>query len=284
MTTKLNDNRERRGYWKDQMEAAYAFMMEVMEYPVEECGEPLVDLRAAVDDAEVEVVFSDSKLAETFDRVFMLRQGLIEGFVGAGREMNDRGWVMKVEDGYRTIAMQQQIGRTPAVFDSVLTRVTWELDGVKPTPELVFRRLTVLTATYPKIGTHTSGSAVDISVLNREDGTEVDRGGPYIELSELTPMDSPFPSEQARQNRRAITDLMARHGFVTYPFEFWHYNANDAYGHILNKTGRPAPYGSVELVDKNGAVRPVANPKDPLHSPEDIQQAIEAAIARAERV
>jgi hypothetical protein len=36
------------------------------------------------------------------------------------------------------------------------------------------RRAIVLTANMPKIGVHMSGSAIDISVFHRDDGTDSD--------------------------------------------------------------------------------------------------------------
>ena len=276
-------NRDRITYWQTQMDAAHDFMMQVMDYPVQESHEPLVDLRAADDDAHVEVTFSETKLAGRFDRIFFLRQGLIDNFTAAARAFNDRGWIIHLEDGYRTLAMQRHLSLDPRVFDAVLQRTIWELNGQQPSPELLFRRLTVLVATYPKIGTHTSGSAVDISVLDRTTHTPIDRGGPYLEMSELTPMTSPFPSETAQQNRREITTLMAQHGFVAYPYEFWHYNANDAYHHLLARTNQPAPYGSINLTDQTGPIRnvqPVPNPNDPLHTPDQIRTAIQQALTR----
>ncbi|RYF73986.1 MAG: hypothetical protein EOO39_09405, partial [Cytophagaceae bacterium] len=83
-----------------------------------------------------------------------------------------------------------------------------------------------LSATTAKTGTHVSGSAIDISVYSLEDGSEIDRGGPYLEMSELTPMKSPFVLESSLRNRQEITDVMAQHGFVAYPFEFWHYKGH----------------------------------------------------------
>jgi hypothetical protein len=144
----------------------------------------------------------------------------------------------------------------------------------------MFRRMTALTATFPKIGTHMSGSAIDISVLRTADLAEIDRGGPYIELSELTPMDSPFVSAEARRNRAEISEVMRRHGFVAYPYEFWHYSKGDAYTAYLTGSGSPARYGPVDLDPVSGNVNPISDAKKPLHSMEDIENHIESALSR----
>lgn len=281
MQVDRSDNEARRAYWREQMETAAHFMDTISACPVEENGEPLVALREVAAIEGPRVAFSETRIADRFGRLFFLREGLIEPFLGAAREMNERGWVLKVEDAYRSVAMQTALGAAERIFDMILERVVWELAGGTPGPELVFRRVTALVATWPKIGTHMSGSAIDISVLRQDDGTEIDRGAPYIEMSERTPMTSPFVDDAARRNRGEITALMARHGFVAYPYEFWHYSQGDAYDEYLNKTGRPGRYGAVELDPTSGRTTAVADPLAPLHTTAEIETRIEQALRRS---
>ena len=267
----------RRAYWSEQLNAASAMLDRCMDYPVQDCLEPLVSLRKAVDDAGVEVLFSTSPIAGDLPRIFFLRKGLIGDFLAVAQEMNRRGWVLRVEDGFRTREMQKAVARRKLVFDTVLKRVIWELEGKVPSPEFMLRRLTAMVVTIPKLGTHMSGSAIDISVTDRKTGADLDRGGPYLEISELTPMDSPFISAEARKNRGDITAVFRSRGFVPYPYEFWHYNKDDAYDELLADSGKPARYGAVDWNPADGSVIPIPNPKDSLHSIEEIR----AEIARA---
>ena len=277
-----SDEVARRAYWTQQLEAAYAFMFEsILPYPVVECGEPFVSLREAAGQADVVVAFSSLKHVNNLDRLFYLREGQISNFLGAAKKMNELGWVLRVEDGYRTREIQKYLGLTPKVFDAVLQRVMWELEGKVPSPEFMFRRCSALVATVPKFATHMSGSAIDISVMNRNDpALEVDRGGPYIELSELTPMDSPFVSGVGQRHRNQITALMRDCGFVEYPWEFWHYSSGDAYDQFLRKTGKPAIYGAVDWDPVTNVVTPMADATAPLNSEEEIRTEIEAALQR----
>ena len=277
-----SDEVARRAYWTQQLEAAYAFMFEsILPYPVVECGEPFVSLREAAAQADVVVAFSSLKHVNNLDRLFYLREGQIPNFLGVAKKMNELGWVLRVEDGYRTREIQKYLGLTPKVFDAVLQRVMWELEGKVPSPEFMFRRCSALVATVPKFATHMSGSAIDISVMNRNDpALEVDRGGPYIELSELTPMDSPFVSGVGQRHRNQITALMRDCGFVEYPWEFWHYSSGDAYDQFLRKTGKPAIYGAVDWDPVTNVVTPMADATAPLNSEEEIRKEIEAALQR----
>jgi D-alanyl-D-alanine dipeptidase len=226
----------------------------------------------------VRVLFSSLPHAAGSSRLYYLRRGLLPSFIAAARELNERGWALRVEDAFRTRYMQKHLALRPDIFDKVLSKVAWELEGRRPGPELLRRRLAALVAMNPKVGTHTSGSAIDVSVVQLADGAEVDRGAPYIELSEKTPMDSPFVSAGAQANRREITALMARHGFVTYPFEFWHYNAGDALEGCLNGSRAPARYGPVDFDPATGEVSPLADPTAALNSLQEIGSRAEAFL------
>lgn len=278
--TNQPDDDARRLYWAAQMDEAHAFMGQIRDYPVAECGEPLVLLTAAVRGTGIEVSFSERPHVQGLPRLYWLRAGLIDPFLDCARAMNDRGWILQVEDAFRTVTMQKFLARAPYTFDVVVQRLLWEGKGTLPPVELMMRRIGALVAAAPKVGTHMSGSAIDISVLDRTTGQELDRGGPYLEMSELTPMTSPFVTPAALANRQAITALMRDYGFVAYPWEFWHYNQGDAYDHYLNHTGQPAQYGAINFSLTDGKVEPLADPLTPLNSPAEIEAELQGALAR----
>lgn len=276
------DEKARRAYWTEQMELGYQMVEKLIAFPVQECGERFASLPQAADAANVEMLFSTSKIAGDLDRVFYMRESLADDLMQAGRTMNERGWILKIEDGFRTLEMQRQLVRKPQVFDAVVKKCLWENSGEVPSAKMVFRRAIVLTANMPKIGTHMSGSAVDISVFRRDDGSEVWRGNAYLEMSERTPMRSPFVEPDALANRLAITSLMESHGFMHFPFEFWHFNKGDAGDHILNGNPAPARYGPVHWDPRTNEVTPVADPTALLNPLPVIEQEIAAALNRAQ--
>jgi hypothetical protein len=93
-------------------------------------------------------------------------------------------------------------------------------------------------------------------------------------------MNSPFVSAVGLRHREKITALMRDHGFVEYPWEFWHYSSGDAYDQFLRKTGKPAIYGAVDWDPVTNVVTPMADPTAPLNSEEEIRTEIEAALQR----
>lgn len=274
------DDKARREYWAEQMEQGYALVEQLLAFPVEECGERFASLEEAAVSSGVEMLFSSSKIAGDLDRVFFMRESLVDDVMAIGRNMNVRGWVMKIEDGFRSLEMQGSLVRKPEVFDAILQKCIWEKGGEIPSVEFVFRRAIVMVANIPKIGTHMSGSAIDVSVFQQDSGEEVWRAGPYLEMSERTPMRSPFISEADLRNRLEITAMMESHGFMHFPFEFWHYNKGDAGGHILTGNPAPARFGPVNWNPQTNEVTPVDHPMDPLNPLSVIEEEIAAAMKR----
>ena len=277
----MSDEDDRRAYWTEQMLLGYAFVEKLIAYEVEECGEGFASIRDAADTAGIEMTFSDTKIVDDLDRIYFIREGLVDDLIGIGRDMNERGWILKIEEGYRSKEMQTKLVRKPEVFDAILKKCIWENKGQIPSTEEVFQRAIVLVANIPKIGTHMSGSAVDISVFHRDDGKEVWRGNSYLEMSERTPMRSPFIGEEDLKRRLEITAMMEVRGFMHFPQEFWHFNKGDAGAHLL--TGEPgaAKYGPVHWDPKTNQVTPYDNPLSPLNPLEVIEKEVAAAVERA---
>lgn len=87
------------------LDEADAFMRDIAVYPVQECGESMTSLVDAVQSAGVEVVFSDLPHVHGLARQYFLRIGLVPQFLAMAKEMNARGWILKLEDCYRTAKM-----------------------------------------------------------------------------------------------------------------------------------------------------------------------------------
>ena len=273
------DEEARRAYWREQMERGYGIFEALLASSVQECGEPLASIAEAANAAGVKMLFADSKIAGGLERVFFIREGLLKDLIAIGRAMNERGWILKVEDAFRTLDMQRSLVRKPEVFDAIVQKCLWETGGKIPSVEFVIRRATVMVANIPKTGTHMSGSAVDISVFG-QDGVELPRGAPYLEVSEKTPMFSPFVSAKETKNRAEVTEMMAAHGFTHFPFEFWHYNKGDALDHILNQRTEPARYGAVNWDSITNQVTPAESPETPLNPLTKFEEDVAAALAR----
>ena len=280
MRSDTHKEEERLRFWVDFMDRMDSLVEEVVAYPFEECGEGLASIPDAFEEAGVEALFSDTKIDGELDRIYWIRESLIPRLVAIAQEMNERCWILKIEDAFRTLEMQTRLGRSEETFDRIVHTCLRECRGAPPPIDLLYRRARVLVANHPKSGTHMLGAAVDISVFRREDGSEVSRGKQYLEMSEYTAMDSPFVSESERANRLAITEIMERHGFMHFPGEFWHYNHGDALYQILVASGRPGIYGPIHWDQATGEVTPFEDPMMFLTSLDELERCMAAALER----
>lgn len=268
--TRANDA---SAYWIEQLEAGDAFVQRVLAHPVEEEFEPLVDVAGAARRAGVELRCSTMPHAAGRPRIFRVRAALLEPLLATAAELRAIDHTLLVEDAFRTREMQRDL----AVADHLFAPLVTTLRRAEPDADAatLIRRLAVLVASRPKGAGHMAGAAVDVTVLG-PDGQPLERGGPYQTVSEKMPMASPFVTEEAAGNRRFVTEVMGRHGFVAFPFEFWHYSCDDAFARVAVGDPRPARYGAVELLP-DGRVAVVADQLEPLNADHEL-------VARLARV
>jgi D-alanyl-D-alanine dipeptidase len=70
---------------------------------------------------------------------------------------------------------------------------------------------------------HTLGVAVDVSLINLSDGVELDMGTEFDFLGHLSHTNSPYISEEAKNNRGLLKNIMEAEGLINYEKEWWHY-------------------------------------------------------------
>ena len=74
---------------------------------------------------------------------------------------------------------------------------------------------------------HSRGVAVDLTLADPQ-GTILDMGTPFDEMTTASHHGSLAVSRQAQANRFLLLGLMRAAGFVHYAFEWWHYELPDA--------------------------------------------------------
>ncbi len=252
------DASAKRSFWAQTMDEAATFMAQARRVPIEENLEPMLDL-ATCDRNGSHWEVEQSALGE-LGAAFM-RRSVVSHFIEAARALNRVGLVPVVVYAYRTPAMQRSLLGSDAVLDQVVDRVTWESSGKPVAPEQVYKRLIVLCANSFANGTHLAGTAVDVMVREVDSGRQLDLGAPYLDLSERTPMASPFVNDEARKNRQRCIEQFGSAGFYPYPFEFWHYSRDDVYGALLGRNTGPVQYGPVDVDPQTGEVEAIESPE-----------------------
>jgi D-alanyl-D-alanine dipeptidase len=116
-------------------------------------------------------------------------------------ELRDLGLALKVFDGYRPLSVQKKMW---AIF---------------PNPDYV---------ADPKKGSrHNRGAAVDLTLIHLPDQMELPMPTAYDEFTTKAHRDYKNLDPDAIHNRELLENVMAKHGFVGLPAEWWHFDDID---------------------------------------------------------
>ncbi|MGW0710557.1 M15 family metallopeptidase [Streptomyces sp. NPDC002643] len=193
--------------------------------PVEDRGEPLVDLRA---EPWLEV---DGRQADADGLYARVRTGVRERLRTVCRALPG-GYRLVVVEGYRPPELQRRY------FDEHVAHLNalhpgWSARRV--------REAAVRYAAPPEVAPHTTGGAVDVTLRGPAGelcwmGTEVYASPEESDGACYTDAENVHP--EGRAHRRVLVDALTAGGFVNYPTEWWHWSYGDRYWAVV--TGAPA--------------------------------------------
>lgn len=134
-----------------------------------------------------------------------LRREAADALVKVQRELAAQGLGLKIFDAYRPLSVQQKM---------------WDLirdDRYVSNPAL-------------NAGRHTRGSTVDVTLVDR-DGRELPMPTPFDDFTERAHRDAPGTAPDAARHSKLLETTMLKHGFLPYPFEWWHFDFRDWKNH-----------------------------------------------------
>ncbi|MFD4631052.1 M15 family metallopeptidase [Streptomyces sp. NPDC058284] len=203
----------------------------VVDIPVDDCGEGLVDLR------HLPFVDVDGRLADPAGAYAQLREGVVWRLARAARLLPE-GLRLLVTEGYRPLDLQIKYFEEYAA----------ELRRSHPHwAEGHLHRQTSRSLSPPEVAPHVAGAAVDVTLCTTS-GTELDLGTPVNAGPEESDgacyTDTDRICAEARRNRRTLTAALATAGLVNYPTEWWHWSYGDRYWALATSSPR-AHYGAV---------------------------------------
>ena len=161
----------------------------------------LVELTACIPDLVLDIRYATAnnftgKAVYPSSRCFLDKEAAC-ALVRVQRELKDRGYRLKVYDGYRPLSVQQAF---------------WK---ILPDPRFV---------ADPKVGSrHNRGCAVDVSLV-RLDGTPVAMPTEYDDFTERASADYAGLPGDVEQRRTLLRETMERHGFQRFDTEWWHFD------------------------------------------------------------
>jgi zinc D-Ala-D-Ala dipeptidase len=74
---------------------------------------------------------------------------------------------------------------------------------------------------------HNRGCAVDLTLLNIETGEEIKMPTEYDDFTEKAHITYNELPEVVIKNRTMLIEIMEKHGFIAYPYEWWHFDFKD---------------------------------------------------------
>lgn len=113
-------------------------------------------------------------------------------------ELAAGGLGLKIYDGYRPLSIQQKM---------------WDL----------VRDERYVSNPAKNKGRHTRGTAVDVTLVDKF-GKELPMPSDFDDFSEKAAVDYAGGTEEQRRNRERLQGVMTRHGFESYPHEWWHFD------------------------------------------------------------
>jgi len=131
-----------------------------------------------------------------------LRQETADKLVRANREFQTMGYRIKIFDAYRPYAVQKML---------------WAKVAKKYRPFIA----------DPAYGSrHNRGVAVDITLVDKAGG-EVEMPTGFDQFGPACHRNYQGSSPAAMENRRLLTEVMTRHGFLPEDIEWWHFDDRD---------------------------------------------------------
>lgn len=130
-------------------------------------------------------------------------------------ELIQEGYVLKLYDGYRPQRAVDHFVRWAENVDDTLMKPCFYPEVDK---SLLFKQGYI----FERSG-HSRGSTIDLTLIDKVSGRELDMGGVFDYFGELSHPDYKNISGQQKANRQILRKAMLRHGFKPLDSEWWHF-------------------------------------------------------------
>ena len=199
--------------------------MSYLQIPVEECGEPLVDVRR-----EGGLLYGPPPETPATEPDYCWVRRTVYDKLLAVQKALPPGLALRLYEGLRSAQVQHQL------FEEEKARVRAAHPGFDAHDvHLEATKLISPPAHFdgtPNIPPHSTGAAVDVEIVDAS-GRVIDFG---MEAKDWVRVDAEFCAtayeginDAAKANRRMLCELMQAQGFVNYVREWWHYSYGDRY-------------------------------------------------------
>lgn len=129
-----------------------------------------------------------------------LQRPAAEALLKAHHDLKERGLGLLIYDAYRPW---------------FVTKMFWDA-----TPQQ-YRQYVANPANGSR---HNRGAAVDLTLYDLKTGTPLSMPSDYDEFAENAHSDYSGATPEESANRKILRDVMEKHGFTVYPYEWWHFD------------------------------------------------------------
>ncbi len=155
-----------------------------------------------------------------------------------------KNYTFKIWDAYRPLSLQKELYHV--YKDKIIKEFNLGSLSLEKQNDVIknYVSLPVENEELPPL--HTTGGAIDLTIVNINTGKELDMGVAFDEFSNLTNSNAYEKNNmdiEIRNNRRLLYDVMTRAGFTNLPSEIWHYDYGDRAWAFYNK--KPAIYKGI---------------------------------------
>jgi D-alanyl-D-alanine dipeptidase len=197
----------------------------VLSIPVQENHEPMIDLLS-----QTEITLGPSPEIENNTDYTKMRQAVYEKLVFA-QSLLPKNIKFCLYEAYRSLALQKQLFETRK-------KMVEQAHPEKNPEEIFYETIRLVSPVINIDGSinippHSTGAAVDVYLI--------DHNGEYLDMG-IHPKDwlldvegtvskttATQISDTAKNNRKMMSDVMTKAGFVNYFTEFWHWSYGDRY-------------------------------------------------------
>jgi D-alanyl-D-alanine dipeptidase len=174
------------------------YRQKVAENPENE----LVEIRKVIPNIKLDIKYA-TKDNLVHQRVYkqaraFARKPVVEALQKIQAELNTQGMGLKIYDGYRPYSVTCLF--YAAIRDTTFVAAPWR--GSR----------------------HNRGCAIDLTLIDLKTGKELAMPSGYDETTERAFHDYAGGTEQERKNRAILREVMTKHGFAIYKYEWWHYD------------------------------------------------------------
>jgi len=142
-----------------------------------------------------------------------------EALKKAQQALDSQGYVIKVFDAYRPQQAVTHFVRWAENLGDAVTKEYFYPDVDKAD---------LFTQQYiAKRSGHSRGSTVDLTIVEKKSGKEVDMGSPFDFFGEISHPDTDLVTPEQKKNRMILQKAMMDAGYLPIKSEWWHFRLKD---------------------------------------------------------